>query len=1095
MNPAKPEFIDNRGDNTLVEALRTHLAWLAETYARSVELSIATGYFNPQGFALIADHLEQLPRVRLLLGAEPLPPPMRPLRKPGDPKGDRFEARLVRQALQASHRGVVRDRNHLPFAEEVDRSVHRLVSVLESGSLEVRRYERGFLHGKAFIFADDEGVIAGSSNFTAAGLTTNLELNLGRYDPTPVAQVKQWFDDLWDEAEPYDLASAYRARYLEYDPYLIYLRVLWELYHEEMEQERTPDGRIPLTTFQNDGLFRAKRILEKYNGVLIADGVGLGKTYIGGELISEGVHDRRQRVLLVCPAALRDGTWKTFADRYALYIESVSYEQLSRDSQLGGEESYLSQPIQDYALVVIDEAQAFRNPSRVRAQALRRLLRGEPPKKLVLLTATPVNNSLWDLYYLLTYFVGHDAVFSDRGILSLKKRFEEAMAQDPYELSPDVLFDILDTVTVRRTRHFVRKYYPHDRIEGPGGQMMPIRFPEPHVYKVNYELDDVLPDFFDEFTEKVAPEHGEPALTMARYWPSRYRIGAKPDAREIALVGLLRSALLKRFESSVYAFAQTADMMAKKNQSFLQALDMGFVISPEAIEEWTETDSDESLEALLEEARPEPTEGYDVERLRADVDQDSKILEDFATKAAGVTRENDPKLAKLMEELVDIAAQAEREGIDEQDVRDKRKVIIFSYFVDTIDWIEDFLLPAINRDERLASYRDRIASVTGADSRRGISRSRAVLGFAPRSTEAPPGQDEDRFDILITTDVLAEGMNLQQCRNVINYDLPWNPMRLVQRDGRIDRIASPHSDVYLRCFFPDKRLDDLLDLETRVRRKLAQAAASIGVETEVIPRGATSEVVFSETRDEIEALRNEDATLLKNAGEDPSAHSGEEYRQELRKGLEVRGAEITNLPWAAGSGFIGRGERGHFFCARVGERVFLRFVPEEGEDLVRDTLGCLSRIACSEQTERYIAPDLAERAYSTWERARKDIYDEWTFATDPANLQPYIRPLFREIASHLRDHPPPNVNELELSDVLDAVEAPWGLRIERQLREVFYEESLDARSISAGVVDKVRELGLRPYRAPAPLPEIDEEDAQLVCWMAVEMDAGGAERP
>jgi len=299
----------------------------------------------------------------------------------------------------------------------------------------------------------------------------------------------------------------------------------------------------------------------------------------------------------------------------------------------------------------------------------------------------------------------------------------------------------------------------------------------------------------------------------------------------------------------------------------------------------------------------------------------------------------------------------------------------------------------------------------------------------------------------------------------------------------------------LRCFFPDKRLEDLLDLETRVRRKLAQAAASIGVETEVIPGGATSEVVFSETRDEIEALRNEDATLLANAGEDPSAHSGEEYRQELRKGLEVRGAEITDLPWAAGSGFIGRGQRGHFFCARVGERVFLRFIPDKEDDIVRDTLGCLSRIACSEETERYVAPDLAERAYSTWERARKDIYDEWTFATDPANLQPYIRPLFREIASHLRDYPPPNVNEPELSNVLDAVEAPWGLRIERQLREVFYEESLDARSISAAVVDKVRELGLRPYRAPEPLPEIDEEDVQLVCWMAVEMDAGGAERP
>ena len=128
----------------------------------------------------------------------------------------------------------------------------------------------------------------------------------------------------------------------------------------------------------------------------------------------------------------------------------------------------------------------------------------------------------------------------------------------------------------------------------------------------------------------------------------------------------------------------------------------------------------------------------------------------------------------------------------------------------------------------------------------------------PVSSDAPPGRDEDRFDILISTDVLAEGVNLQQCRNIINYDLPWNPMRLVQRHGRIDRIGSPHSDVYMWCFFPDRQLDELLNLEERIRRKLAQAAASIGVESEVIPGGRTGEVVFSQTRTEIESLRRED---------------------------------------------------------------------------------------------------------------------------------------------------------------------------------------------------------------------------------------------
>src|SRR5204862_2547617 len=125
-------------------------------------------------------------------------------------------------------------------------------------------------------------------------------------------------------------------------------------------------------------------------------------------------------------------------------------------------------------------------------------------------------------------------------------------------------------------------------------------------------------------------------------------------------------------------------------------------------------------------------------------------------------------------------------------------------------------------------------------------------GFAPRPSEAPAGRDVDRFDLVVTTDVLAEGVNLQQARNIINYDLPWNPMRLVQRHGRIDRIGSPHADVFIECFFPDERLDDLLALEERVRRKIAQAAMSIGVEYEVIPGAARADIVFAETRHEIE---------------------------------------------------------------------------------------------------------------------------------------------------------------------------------------------------------------------------------------------------
>ena len=1079
----KPEFVDNR-EITLAEALKAHFDWLHETYAKPVSLSVATGYFNPEGFLLVADEIERLASVRLLLGAEPIPPPAQPLRMPGDPPRERFEAKIVTEALDRHAKGLERDRNLLDFDLETDRAVRRLLGFLASGKIEVRRYEKAFLHGKAFLFDTEEGVIAGSSNFTAAGLARNLELNLGRYDPTPVRKVRDWFDALWAEAPPYDLGAVYKARFEPYDPYLIYLRVLWERYKDELEAEAQGRTRLPLTTFQNDGTIRAKRILEKYNGVLIADGVGLGKTFVGGEIIRQTVEDCRQRALLIAPAALRDGTWDRFKHNYQLYLEVVSYEQLADDVQLGGSRPNLKQNANDYALILVDEAQAFRNPDADRSRALRQLMHGRPPKKLVLMSATPVNNSLWDLYYLLTYFIRHDAEFASAGIRSLKEQFSNAMKQAPDDLKPDALFDILDATSVRRTRHFVRRYYPHDRVKAPGGQEIPIRFPDPHVEAETYSLDEVLPGFFDEIEEALAPEEGLPKLTLARYCPSNY--AGAPDPREAALVGLLLSGLLKRFESSAYAFARTTEKMVRAHAVFLEGLERGVILTPEAIEEWAQVDTDEDFDDLIAKSGSISTAGYDVPRLRGDVQKDHDLLEDFARKAGRVNRGNDPKLAELREALVEILAQATEDALDEDDLRNKRKVIIFSYFADTVRWIYDYLTDALTEDKRLAAYRGRLVAVAGDESFDGLSRETAMFGFAPVTTEAPPGRDQDLFDILLTTDVLAEGVNLQQCRNVVNYDLPWNPMRLVQRHGRVDRIGSTHKDVYIRCFFPDVRLDALLELEARIRRKLAQAAATVGVEHEVIPGSATGDIVFAETREEIERLRRDDATLFENAGEDPSAHSGEEYRQELRKGLERFGDRIRSLPWGAGSGFRGGPMKGHFFCARVGERLFLKFVPWNREPIIGDTLTCLRLIACIEDTPRALSPELHHGAYTAWKSARNDILQEWTFATDPANLQPRVRPTLRRAAEHLRKYPPPGMVQEELDRLTEAVEAPWGMRIERQIREAM--ESAEGLAASLAIAETVCKLGLEPFRAPDPLPPIQEEDIHLICWMGIDAD-------
>ena len=1087
---SQPEFVDNRDGNTLERALIARLEWLAANLREPTDVSIATGYFNPEGFGRIAESLEKLGKVRLLLGAEPVTPPARPVRHLQDPRGERFEAKLLRDALEQNTQGLLRDRDSLAFAPATDRAIKRLLEFMESGKLEVRRYERRFLHGKAYIFQNGQGVLAGSSNFTAAGLVSNLELNLGQYQPGVTQQVERWFEELWADAAPYDLAELYKARYEEYDPYLIYLRVLWERYHSELDTERGRDGILHLTRFQTDGLDRARRILEKYNGVLIADSVGLGKSFLAGELLRQTIERDRKRALLVAPAALRDGSWARFKDRFQLGVETISFNELADELSLGGRTPHLKNKPEEYSLIVVDEAHALRNAETKAAAALRRLLQGDPPKQLVLMSATPVNNSLWDLYNLLVYFTGHDAIFAELGIPSLRRKFEQAMKEDPFSLKPDVLFDVLDATTVRRTRHFVQRYYPNDRVK-IGDEVQTIQFPRPHVRARTYDLDGVLPGFFGEFAEMLAPESGEPLLTMARYAPTRYRRTTPPDARELSLVGLIRSGLLKRFESSAHAFGNTLERMITAHDLFLTALDNGILPTPELLGELLAVDTDESWEDLMADGEPLDALEFDIPKLRTAVRGDRELLLRFLERARSVKQDSDPKLELLVDELAAIAADSEKEGIGEQDTRDRRKVLVFSYFADTVDWIVGFLRERIATDRRLAAYRGRITAVRGTEGVQGVGRQHAIYGFAPRSTDAPAGFQEDKYDILVCTDVLSEGLNLQQAARIINYDLPWNPMRLVQRHGRIDRIGSLHADVWLTCIFPDKELDRMLGLEKRIRIKLAQAAASVGLDAEVLPGVEVVDHNFADSQEEIERIRREDASIFERGGEGASAHSGEEYRQELRKaislGLEER---IRALPGAAGSGLAQGDTRGHFFCARVDDKVLLRFVPlDPNGEIVRDALGSLRTITCVQETPRVMPDDLLDGAYGAWVRARDDIATEWQWATDPANLQPRVRPLFREAAAHVRAYRPEDMTLEENDRLVAALEAPRSLREEKALRSVFTREKSDGVRSSRVLAAFVKERGLQPWKAPEPLPPIDTSDIRLIVWMAVEAAA------
>ncbi len=1085
---ARPFFVDNRDGNTLARAITGHLAGLRHAGRTPAELCVASCYFNPQGLALIAAEAQHIPRIRLLLGADPTPEALVPRRTPYDPAEPEFTRRRVIQGLAQLERGIREDRDLLPFDLDDDRAIRSLLQFLRSGRIEVRRYEGHFLHAKAFVFRGAErGILAGSANLTRAGLRTNLELVLGHHEDPLVGKVEEWFESLWQDAAPFDLAAIYAELLTEVPPYLVYLKVLWHLYHAELEEEEKETGAIPITTFQKHGVWRARKILARYGGVMVADGVGLGKTYTAGEIMRD-YRDRRQRVLLVCPASLRDTTWERFLNDYQLLVECLSYEELANDAQLGGDKGHLKNPLDDYALVVVDEAHNYRNPDTAKRAAILRRLLGGKRRDLLLLTATPVNNSLWDLYHLLRFFMKQDAWLSDRGVLSIRERFESAMRADPFNLSPDLLYPIIDATTVKRTRRFIKKNYASDMIRGPDGRMRPIRFPKPEARSIAYDLDAVLPGFFARLEAILMPDDGHPLLRMARYQPERYPAGASNAGPDTALVGLLRCALLKRFESSVEAFRRTLRRMIREHRVFLEALERGRIVRKEFFREMSAAEDDGDIEEILEASEHfEDAAAYDVARLKADVRSDLDLLGEMAAQAAKVRPDGDPKFAVLVETLAAIAKRAGDEAVDEEDARQKRKVLVFSHYEDTIDWIEEQLLKAVERDPWLAGYRGRVASVSGADVRSGVAREKALHGFAPVSTGALPPDAEDRFDVLLCTDVLAEGMNLQQCRNIVNYDLPWNPMRLVQRHGRVDRIGSPHRRVFLHTFFPDAQLDALLNLEARVRRKLAQAAASVGIEDAPIVDGAEAERSFAETRDEIEKLHREDASIYETGGTGGAAQTGEEYRQELRRALERCGDAIRELPWRSGSGMRKGDHAGHLFCATVGERIYLRFVPRELDGPLVSELGtCLRLLECTEATPRVLSEEMAQAAYEAWARARQSIFEAWTFETDPANLQPRIRKLNRDVAAFLRANAPADVDQQRFHRCLDAIESPWPRREENLLRIAWEKESPTSAERARHLIEEVERIGAEPFQPPEPLPPIGMDEVHLITWMAFE---------
>ena len=275
-------FIDNRDGNIFAKSIREHLRALRNTGQSPQELCIATGYFNAAGWLQVAAEAQRIGKVRLLIGAEPTASTETRARQPGEPREPERTKQQVHDRLGGQIRLLKRERDEsFEFRADSLGRLARLVEFFRSERVEVRRYEDRFFHAKAWLLrGESRGVLAGSSNLTAAGMANNLELNLGHYEDPTLQEVENWYDAVWEEAAPFDLAELYEVLFQEFSPWLIYLRVLWELYGDEVEEEPEESGHLTLTRFQMHGNWRARRILDELGGVIIADGVGLGKTHL-----------------------------------------------------------------------------------------------------------------------------------------------------------------------------------------------------------------------------------------------------------------------------------------------------------------------------------------------------------------------------------------------------------------------------------------------------------------------------------------------------------------------------------------------------------------------------------------------------------------------------------------------------------------------------------------------------------------------------------------------------------------------------------------------------------------------------------------------
>jgi hypothetical protein len=857
----------------------------------------------------------------------------------------------------------------------------------------VRVHVHGGYSLRAYLF---EGAKGGKPESTAGLIGGENLLLPGGMSPSecplPVSgheaygEALRWFDRLWEEAVDASdlLADEIRRSWLGglASPYDVYMKTLYTLVRDRVELDPVEafldeDVLARLADFQRAAFHQAVRIIRAHSGVFISDVVGLGKSFIGAAVVKHFERAEQARPIILCPAPLVE-MWERYNEAHRLNAQVLSLGLLRRGER--GQNPLLDDyRYRDRDFVLIDESHALRNPATQRYELLREFL-GRGRHRVCLLTATPRNRSAWDVYHQIKLFHPEDRTALPIDPPNLREFFR-AVERGEREL-PGLLSQFL----VRRTRGHILRFYGYDaetdqQVDparfGPyrdGSRRAYVKvggrkqyFPRRELMTIDYSIERTYRGLYDQIRHHFTPPgpDTDPArapdrLRLARYGLWGYvrdsRRAAEPYARlrttSAGLHGLIRVLLFKRFESSVEAFRSSIRRMIEAHRAFLRALSEGIVPAgdeaQEALRAVGEVDGEELLEMLREASSRYAVEDFDVERLTRDVNTDLGLLESILALVEPIAPEQDHKLVALQEQLrLPPLAEGKR--------------LIFTQFADTARYLYQHLLP-------LARPGATVGLMVSTERNKG-----AILGrFAPRANpEYACADPAEEIATLVTTDVMAEGLNLQDCDKIVNYDLHWNPVRLIQRFGRIDRIGSEFGRVLGFNFLPEAGLERNLGLRQALRQRIREIHETIGEDSSIL------EADERLNEQAMYAIYDADATAVETWEDEPDTGSvdlaeAEEMFRLLRQNDPGEYARIAALPDGLRSARKSRAEGLFLFC-QAGAYRELQLLDASGRVVSRDLPRLLALLRCPRDTPPVTFPD---RLAGVLLRAYRQFADE-----------------------------------------------------------------------------------------------------------------------